>query len=276
VHPSRGKTEASERTASNVWSPTASHGLIVVTTEQRRFQLVGCGMPKSGTTTVAAAFAGRYRSQHECGYRMSISRERRLMRGSVSLERAVAFLQARDRTCKAEVDSTSFLWEWRFALVEALPDARFVLTFREPLSWASSMAKQLVRGSTSSDDDSRARLALVALRIHAGSDGPSDGDDVGLSFAALVADYWTRCATEQLLFPPERSTWIDMHQMASGLDRLTDALGLAPGEVENDARANVAPEGEQVPAMLTEHLLDGFGEQHHDLLGRLREQASTT
>lgn len=231
-------------------------------------------MPKSGTTTVAAAFVDHYRSQHEYGYRSMISRQRQLMRGGICSEHGVALLQVRDRSLKAEVDSTSFLWAWRFALVEALPDAHFALTFREPLSWASSMAKQLARGSTSTDDYARARLALVAMRIQAGFDDPGDGVDVGRAFAGLVADYWARCATEQLLFPPERSTWIDVHEMASGLDRLAVTLGIPAGGVRNDARAHTAPEGEQVPAMLAEHLLDGFGEQHQDLLGRLRERAS--
>lgn len=233
-------------------------------------------MPKSGTTTVAAAFADSYRSQHEYGYRSIISRQRQLMSGGICHEHAVALLQVRDRSRPVEVDSTTFLWAWRFALVEALPDAHFVLTFREPLSWASSIAMQLARGSTSTDDDARARLALVAMRMQAGFDDPGDGVDVGRAFGALVADYWARCATEQLLFPPERSTWIDVHDMAPGLDRLAVKLGIPAGAVKHDARAHTAPEGDRVPVMLAEHLLDGFGEQHQDLLGRLREAASET
>ena len=82
-------------------------------------------------------------------------------------------------------------------------------------------------------------LALVAMRMQAGFDDPGDGVDVGRAFGALVADYWARCATEQLLVPPERSTWIDVHEMASGLDRLAVTLGIPAWLVVRQAREKV-------------------------------------
>jgi len=223
--------------------------------------------------TLADSFSPTYRTAHEAGIRRLLAYQGEHLRGEMSRGRQVALMMARDAEVDAEVDAITSLWMWREAVVEAFPEAHFAMSFREPESWSRSLALQFIRFSTSSDESLRADFALVALRLWMSVDSEAQADDVGQDFAALASDYWLRAATEQLLFPPERSTYIDMHQMEHGLVRLEQQLGLASGTVNVAAHSHIRPADQQIPAVLDVALRDAFGSEHYALLEQLQARA---
>lgn len=107
----------------------------------RRFHLVGLGLAKTGTTTLASRF-GAYRWGHEAGFSEAATR---LAGPPRPLEERVAWWRARDEAYPLEVDSTSFAGHDAQAVVAAFPEARFVLTWRDAPAWIDSWLNLLLR-----------------------------------------------------------------------------------------------------------------------------------
>ena len=227
-------------------------------------------MPKAGSMTLADAFSPTFRTAHESGIRRLLAYQAKHLRGDMTRDEEVALLVGRDAEVDAEVDAATSLWFWREAVVEAFPNAHFVMSFREPESWSRSLAMQLIRYSASDDESVRAGFAVVALRLLMTVDSAVETNDVGQEFATLASDYWLRAATEQLLFPADRGTYIDMHQMQHGLVRLEQRLELPPGTVNVNAHSHSRPAEQRIPKVLDVALRDAFGSEHDDLLEQLR------
>jgi hypothetical protein len=65
--------------------------------------------------------------------------------GALSSEKARAMLRQRDRNLRLEMDSFNQLGVFCEELAEEFPEARFVLTLREPRAWLNSIVNQHLR-----------------------------------------------------------------------------------------------------------------------------------
>lgn len=115
-------------------------------TRPRRFHLIGVGLPKTGTTTLAAIFA-RHRWGHEHAFEPCVDvLHRRLVGNGSDAEVAEAWL-ARDAEARLECDSASFHHYAAPLLPGMFPDARYVLTVRDPAAQAGSFVNMMVRNA---------------------------------------------------------------------------------------------------------------------------------
>jgi Condensation domain/Sulfotransferase domain len=109
----------------------------------RRFRAFCVGLPKSGTSSVAEMFAEEFRVAHEPdGPKLATLIAARLNgrdRGELS-----DYLTHRDRRLALEMDSTPQLGLVTDLLVERFPEARFVLTVREPMAWLRSRVNHII------------------------------------------------------------------------------------------------------------------------------------
>lgn len=108
----------------------------------RRFHLFGVGLPKTGTTSLAAMFR-QHRWGHERWFAdavMAIDAARHGDGGDLR-----RFIGWRDRATRLECDSASFHHFWIDDLVEMYPDARFVWTVRSPVDWLESLLSMWLR-----------------------------------------------------------------------------------------------------------------------------------
>jgi hypothetical protein len=104
----------------------------------RRFHAYCVGAAKTGTTSIARMLATRYLAAHEpdtvATNRLAIG----YVRGDLGEDQAKAALLERDRRLRLEMDSSHPLGYLAPLLQDLFPDARFVVTVREPLSWLRS------------------------------------------------------------------------------------------------------------------------------------------
>lgn len=116
-------------------------------TSGRRLRLYGVGGAKTGTHSLAAMFAAHYRSAHEPRAAQVVAMQGRQLRGELDRAGLDDWLLARDRHLGLEVD-VSCLNHWFAAdLARLFPDARFVLTLREPFGWLDSLYSQALSPS---------------------------------------------------------------------------------------------------------------------------------
>lgn len=112
----------------------------------RRFHLLGVGLPKTGTTSLAGVFRG-YRWGHELLFAESIEAIAAWRAGALDDAGMAAWVAARDEAGQLEVDSASFNHFVLALLVERHPTARFVYTRRDPVAWADSFLNMMLRNA---------------------------------------------------------------------------------------------------------------------------------
>lgn len=188
----------------------------------RRVHLIGCGMPKSGTTSLATMLAPVLRARHE--FEMDQAAQVRLheQAGEMTRDDVEAWLVGRDERCNAEVDSTSFLWTWADLLPGLFPEARFVATVRHPRDWCRSLAGMLL----AMGDVPGAHLDWGRATVE--RDMGSRPLDDPQAFLHAAMDYWRHSARAIALLPPDRTWWCRTDDLSARADDLARWAGVHP------------------------------------------------
>lgn len=104
----------------------------------RKFQVYGVGCAKTGSTSLASMFSLSYRAAHE-GKPAETNRliidwlEKRINKAELKKQ-----LIQRDQELNLELESAHPLGYLSDILVETFPNAKFIITIREPYSWLKS------------------------------------------------------------------------------------------------------------------------------------------
>jgi hypothetical protein len=101
----------------------------------RRFHCYCVGAAKTGTTSIAKAFAQQYKSAHE----PDLERVFRIIRKSSLEENLInSMLKTRDEELQLEMESSHPIIFLIPNLVKLFSEAKFIITIREPRDWLSS------------------------------------------------------------------------------------------------------------------------------------------
>lgn len=179
-------------------------------------------MPKSGTTSIATMLAPVLRARHE--FEMDQAARVRMLEQSGEMSRGEVeeWLLARDERCNAEVDSTSFLWNWSDALPGLFPEARFVATVRPPEDWCRSLAGMLIAMGEVRDEHLAWGEAVGVDHL-----GPRPLEDPR-AFLRAALDYWRLSARAIALLPPDRTWWCRTEDLSARADDLARWAGVHP------------------------------------------------
>jgi MoaA/NifB/PqqE/SkfB family radical SAM enzyme len=210
----------------------------------RRFHLVGVGLAKTGTTSLAAMFEG-HRWGHEVWFEDAVSAieaRRGGGRGDAALR---DFVRWRDEATALECDASSFNHFWLGALRDLRPDARYVFTVREPVAWLTSLLSMWLRNDARFPDGAWPDWQRALGRLMLGdawrvADYASP-EALAAAAAGLVAPglgFWAR---ENLRIreglPPERSLIVRTRDLDAARPALA-ALAGVPVESLRPAHAN--------------------------------------
>lgn len=103
----------------------------------RRFHAYCCGTGKTGTHSIQAIFSN-YRSVHEVDLERTIYLATAYLDKKLSDDEIMRLLKKRDRILWHEMDSSLVNGAIVKPLAKAFPEAKFILTIRDVLSWADS------------------------------------------------------------------------------------------------------------------------------------------
>ena len=208
---------------------------------ERRFRVYGVGAPKSGTHSVASLFTPAYRSEHEPHSVLTIMHLLRWLKGGYGDATMERMLRARDRWLGLEVEAAHYLHHAVEMLVRLFPEARFVLTIREPYSWLNSAVVQSIHNYGNPHPNRAVWLALSDYHYS------QYGFDYAPEEAALrrydgvypigsYLDYWTAHNLTVLnAVPPDRLLVVRTHELRTRSADLAQFLGVDP--------ATLSPEG---------------------------------
>jgi hypothetical protein len=193
------------------------------------------GQAKSGTASLAGLLSAHYRAAHEPERADTLRMVLRESRGEVTPNGFRAYLIERDERLDLDYD---IAWANQFMvghLVEAFPDARFLVLVREPYSWLRSVAGHLL--SREIPPEVRAFLDWW-FRPDEYPPTPRDRtlQERGLYSAAAFLAVWNRhvdACTRAI--PPARRLILRTHELARSHERLADFLGIPPETLDGSA-----------------------------------------
>lgn len=105
---------------------------------RRRFHCFCIGAAKTGTTTLAACFGTRYRAEHEPEPLATNALVIDFLEGRIARHDLATKLRERDKRLDLELESAHPLAYLSGVLADTFPDAKFLVTVREPHAWLRS------------------------------------------------------------------------------------------------------------------------------------------
>ena len=217
----------------------------------RRFHLIGVGLPKTGTTSLAYLFQP-FRWGAEFLFAESIERLIAWRGGGLDRDGIRRWLALRAEAGALELDSASFNHYFLDILIELHPAARFVYTRRDAVSWADSFLNMMLRQNTYLRGHPWPEWQLALGRLMAPSFHPGQFvSPAHLYFSLrplaeeLLGFYARETARIEAALPPERSLVIDTEGLSTKLDSLAELAGVprsalnAAGSHENRGQAKI-------------------------------------
>jgi hypothetical protein len=213
---------------------------VPATAPPRRLHLIGVGLPKTGTTSLANLFQ-RFRWGDEFLFAESIERLVAWKEGRLDRDGMRGWLALRDEAGALELDSTSFNHYFLDILAELHPAARFVYTRRDPVSWADSFLNMVLRHGRYLVGPAWPEWQLALGRLMAPSFDPgqfASPAHLYLSLRPLAEEllgfYARETSRIEAALPPERSLVIPTEELSASLDTLAEFAGV-PGSALNAA-----------------------------------------
>ncbi len=111
---------------------------------QRRCHAFTLGLMKSGTTSIDGLFSKHFRSQHEPDIKLMIKLIIDFCNGVNNQNEIRNFYLLREHCMQLEMESNFSNYFFIDILVDLFPSARFILTYRDPLSWVNSMINHTI------------------------------------------------------------------------------------------------------------------------------------
>lgn len=105
----------------------------------RKFHCFALGAEKTGTTSIHRMFNNNYRSGHEPEIQKTCQLAIDYLEGKITRAEVTDILKRRDKLLHLEMESMHVLVYLSEILVETFPDAKFIITVREPYSHLDSI-----------------------------------------------------------------------------------------------------------------------------------------
>lgn len=196
-----------------------------------RPRLIGVGMGKTGTNALASLFAP-VRAAHEAEAARAIDLILSYEAGTADWREVRRFVLDRDRRLGLTVDVSNLNLFFVDVWLALAPDARFVLTVREPRSWLDSILNHYLRRPP--DDAWR---AFAARRFgHDGAPHPREEQvlaDAGLHPLDGYLSYWRNHMEKALgTVPAERLLVVPFDRIAAEAVRIARFAGLSAADTD--------------------------------------------
>jgi hypothetical protein len=235
----------------------------------RRMHCFCLGAAKTGTTSLAAMFDDYYRAAHEPEVVALTTAVAKILDNSPATDSFAvthcaqkhaanldvpAWLQARDQRLNLEVEASHPLGYMAPWLPQVFPEARFVITIRDPLSWLRS---RLNFHYYKSPPEWQAYRDLIWSRWHKGYRWEEVLlEELGLySIDAYLAQYKEQY---QLLFrhlPAHRTLLVKTGDIDNSLEKIGDFLAIDPDTITRK-HANAFTHEESVIDRLPQEFVD--------------------
>lgn len=227
------------------------------------------GTAKSGTTSLHSMFKGYLRSNHEADSHEVIDIILKIEAGKISEKELQKYIEDRDKRLRLEIDSSQLNYFLLDQLVEMYPDAKFILTIRNPFAWVDSFINHQL-GRNASEKWKRFR----DFRFRPDHfEHPPEEDALaerGLYTLDGYFSYWSRHNIDVLeKVPASRLMVVRTTEITEKAREIAGFAGVSHGRVNKKrSHSNKATDKYNVLAQIDREYLTSKVEQHCDSLMR--------
>ena len=201
----------------------------------RRFRLYHVGIAKAGTHSIAAIFAKHHLSAHEPEAYRTIDLVVRQYEGQPSAA-VDAELLLRDERLYLEVEASHIISELVPNLVRLFPDAKFLLTLRDPVSWLESVIQQVERTKNLRNVKDWERLRVCRWGNLAALPEEAAFRAAGVvSIAGSLARFRNHHECVLKAVPSDRLLILPMQEIGARLGEIADFAGVPRSSVRPEA-----------------------------------------
>jgi hypothetical protein len=191
------------------------------------------GLPKTGTTSLEGLFKTHCRVAHEPEAGDLVQTILLRAKGDLTGPQFLDWLKKRDERLALDLESSNFLVYLVPALVHEFPDAKFILTLRDCISWLDSFLNMCLN-----EPPNRPELLsrLRQARYNAGNPPHDDKErplkERGLFTVRGYLTYWTWHNRKILdSVPSNRLLVLKTHEITERAEKIAEFLGLDPSKV---------------------------------------------
>lgn len=213
---------------------------------KRSIQVYVVGMPRSGTVSLYDIFTDGFRAGHEPESRFLTRKVVAYRMNRLDEQGMRCYLRHRDRRLGLELDTSYLNGEVVELLADEFPDARFILTIRDVLSWTDSMMNFLLNKPEFMT--SRKPHIREHMEVQFGSPpyvyAPEEAilKKNGLHPLSRYLKYWTEHNQRVLnLVPPERLLVIKTADIGHSSSAIETFLNLPLNSLGKAVHSNSAP-----------------------------------
>lgn len=203
----------------------------------RAFHVYGIGAPKTGTVSLERIF-GNYRSRHEPDPQQFIDVLSSFRSGAERAER-IALLKNRDRQRRFECEVAWYLSHIVDELLVAFPEAKFIVTVREPRSWLRSIIDQCINAHRKTLDDASIRIrdySFGAPPKRYPREYPEEFEEHSLHTVDGYLAYWNFHYEKVLsVVPPGRRLLIQTKDLSNSIDRIAQFVDISSDSLITEA-----------------------------------------
>jgi len=236
----------------------------------RRFHAYSVGASKTGTTSIAQMFPDEYRTGHEHHLEETVTLIRGKMNETLSRDEILEGLRNRENQMRLELESNSLLAYLSEELAELFPEAKFILTVRDPYSWLSSNLKQHISSPYSQlpPPYKEARdLRKEMYGVLPDEEFPEQEENLkgkGVWNIEACLRYW-RHQNEVVLnsVPEDRLLILRTSNISSSLDRIADFLEIPASSLSREqSHVNVSQKEENLLQDIDNAYMDRLVDQY--------------
>jgi len=250
----------------------------------RRFHVFGVGAPKTGTHSITRLFQD-FRSGHEAHGVETIELLYKWKENELSQSELRKALRHRDRTWRLECDVAHFLGPFIPYLVDLFPQAKFILTVRNPRSWLRSVIDQCINNSREHLLDSMPQYRWAQLRNLYYGPPPNDYppeetflEGYNLHTISGFLGHWAehnRTVLDHV--PSDRLLIVRTPDISHALSRIASFVGVERDALqERQSHTYEAPERHGILKKISEQYLERKIERHcRKTIERLNERLGT-
>lgn len=199
----------------------------------RAFHTFAVGTSKSGSHSIHGMFASSFRSAHEPNSMLLNKAVIEQDRGETDAAELREYFMLMNECKFLEMESNSFNQHFIDIIVDLFPDARFVLTYRDPMPWLNSWINHTINRP-----ERPGSIWELGLRAQYRVDDYAYGfeEDVfrprGLFPLAAYLGLWDRCNSSILnTVPGDRLLLIRTERISNSARSLGEFLGIDPGRL---------------------------------------------
>lgn len=202
----------------------------------RRIHVYCVGAGKTGTHSIANLFDKHFRSAHEPELLAMRELLKKEALGLIGHEEKANYLLARDTRLFLEVESAAFNRRNIGILTELFPDARFIVTVRDPYSYTDSVINHLLNHPAALEGERRGFVGIV-MGEDRFSHAPEEEElrELGLhTLDGYLSNYAETTAQVLRAIPSERLLVVRTDRIRESVGEIADFLGILKELLEPD------------------------------------------